>query len=182
MREHSLEFIEPLRLGDLISGIIARGGSQLREHLGDVHRHRFARAPHRVLMNHVARNGKQISLRTSNALIAIDAQQTQEHLLRKVRDIRGISEPHRQKAAQSRPIAGGNVRDETPIVRYTHSQPLVRDCPRPLERFPWESGYADASEIRSSLLRRANISRSSLFATPESAPIKAGIRPSRSGR
>src|SRR5258708_18543167 len=69
MREHSLQFIEPLNLSNLITRIIARGGSKLRENFRDVHRHRFARAPHRVLLNHMAGNRKKISLGTANDLV-----------------------------------------------------------------------------------------------------------------
>jgi len=91
LRQHSLEFIEPLSLSDLVGRVIARGGSKLRKNLGDVHRHGLPRAPHGMLMNHMAGNGKKISLRTANTLVAIDAQQAQEHLLGKVGDVRGIA-------------------------------------------------------------------------------------------
>jgi prevent-host-death family protein len=74
VREHSLELFKPLRLSDLIRRIIARGGPKLRKHLGNIYRNRFARAAHRVLMDHVTRNGKKIRLRTTDALATLDAQ------------------------------------------------------------------------------------------------------------
>ena len=74
MREHSLQFIDPLNLSNLITRIIARGGSKLRKNVRNIHRHWLAGAPHGVLMNHMAGNRKKISLGTANALVAVDAQ------------------------------------------------------------------------------------------------------------
>ena len=81
-------------------------------------------------MNHMAGNRKKISLRTANAFAAIHAQQTQEHLLGKVGDVRRIAQPHGQEAAQAGPIPGRDTRDEAAIVRFTHTQPLGQDSPK----------------------------------------------------
>jgi len=72
VRENSIKLIEPLCVSNLVRRIVVRGGSKLRKDLRNINRDRFARAPHRVLVNYVARNGEKIGFRTANAFRAID--------------------------------------------------------------------------------------------------------------
>ena len=74
MREDSLEFIEPLRVSNLIGRVVVRGGTQLGKDLRNIDRDRFARVPHRVLVNYVTGNGEKIGFRTANAFRTVDAQ------------------------------------------------------------------------------------------------------------
>src|ERR1700744_818375 len=107
MREHSLELIEPLRLRDLIRRFVARGGSELGEYFCDIDGYRLPRTPHGVLVDHMTRDSKQILFGAANALVAFSPQQAKENLLCQVRNVRGVTQPHRQKAAQPGPIPRG---------------------------------------------------------------------------
>ncbi len=74
VRQDAFEFVDLLGLGGLIGWIVAGGGSELREHFRNVHRDGLARAPHRMLMNHMAGDGEKIGFGAADALVSLDPQ------------------------------------------------------------------------------------------------------------
>jgi hypothetical protein len=65
---------EALSVRDLIGWVVARGGPEFGENLGNIDRDRFARAPHGMLVNHMARNREKIGFGAADTLVALDAQ------------------------------------------------------------------------------------------------------------
>src|ERR1700722_14545576 len=123
MIENSFELRDPLSVCDLIGRVVARGRPECRKNLCNIHRNRFARAPHGMLLNYMARNGEKICFRATDALVALDAQKSQKDLLGKIRDVRGVAQAYGKKPAQPAAVSGGNARDDVTIVRYAHARP-----------------------------------------------------------
>jgi len=123
MIENSFELRKPLSVCDLIRRVVARGGAEFRENFCNIDRDRFARAPHGMLLNYMARNGEKICFRAADALVAFDAQKSQKNLLGKVRDVSGVAQAYGKKTAQPAAVSGCNARDEATIVRYAHARP-----------------------------------------------------------
>ena len=72
--EASEWFIDLLGVRGLIGRVVACGSSELREHFRRVDRDGLDRAPHRVLMNHMAGNRKKIGFGAADALVPLDSQ------------------------------------------------------------------------------------------------------------
>jgi hypothetical protein len=64
----------------------------------------------------VARNRKQIRLRTADALVLLNPEEPQKHLLRKIRDFVRISQARSQEAVQTPAVAACHFRDEVSVV------------------------------------------------------------------
>ena len=105
-------------------------------------------APHRMLMNYVARNGKKIGLGTADALVSLDSQQAQEDFLGQIRDVIGVAQANGQKPAQPRSVPSGNGCDKVSIAGHAHTLPSPgRVSPRTLERYSIENGYASGMSL-----------------------------------
>ena len=91
-------------------------------------------------MDDVTRNRQQIGLGTANLFEALDAQQAQEHFLRKICGIGGIAQTGRQKAPQTLPVFRSNVGDKG-LVGLVKQVSSVAGLGRALERQMQEIGH-----------------------------------------
>jgi hypothetical protein len=82
-----------------------------------------------VLMDDMAGNGEEISFRAANLLEALDAQESQEHLLGEICRISGVSETRREKAAQSLAVFHRDVGDEVLVSLRKQVSSVEGLCP-----------------------------------------------------
>ena len=80
--------------------------------IDDVQCHRSARARQAVLVYYMTGHGQEIGFGAADLLEALDAQKSQEHLLREIRRISRVSETCREKATQTLAVLRSYLRDE----------------------------------------------------------------------
>src|ERR1700733_8055050 len=117
MREDAFEFVDLLGMNGLIRRVVARGGLELREHLGNIDRNGFARTTNRMLMNHMAGNGKKIGFGAADSPVPLDPHPAQ------IPRVLDIAQAHRQKPTQPRSVPSGNGCDE--VWRCACAMPMT---------------------------------------------------------
>jgi len=70
-----------------------------------------------MLMNHMLCNSEEIRFRISNGIVLLNAEQPQKHLLRDIRDVVHVAQPHRQKAPQPPPVTGSDLSHKAFSIR-----------------------------------------------------------------
>jgi hypothetical protein len=126
LEQSATEQFEPLLKLHLPRRVRIRNVLQFRDNIHDLNRLRCSRPTEPILMKNVTGHGKEVSGRISDRFMVVDAQQTQVHLLREVRHVRGgISQTRGQVAPQLPPVGLLKRRQER-IVGVARQNCLVK--------------------------------------------------------
>lgn len=112
----SLEHLFNLLLSALEVNALFRvgvdGEPQVNERIHNIDRLQVRVAVQVVLQEDVTCNREEIGFGVPNLVVAVNAQEAQKHFLRKVSDVRRVSQACGQIPAQAGPVLAGHVGDE----------------------------------------------------------------------
>jgi hypothetical protein len=74
-----------------------------------------------MLMEHVTRDRQQVGFGAADLVVTLHPQETQEHLLRQVGNIRRVSQSRSQKTPQTTPVPHGDLGYELAGVISVHN-------------------------------------------------------------
>jgi len=116
--DYASERLNPLLTICRLRRIVVGDGVQLTEDVADVHHDGRGGLAQRVLAEKVARYGEKVRLGIADQLVSIHSQETQVHLLRKVRRVARVTQARGQKPSQPLAVLGRHARDEGFLIVF----------------------------------------------------------------